>query len=102
MSSDTDKKDKLLDVSKSELLADSEDTYSLYSVGRQVNYKELSDNGIENVNKFIYSMGSYKSANEIYPILKLEKEPAFVVLDTEGIVYKGYDYEELIEFLKNN
>ncbi|MGD6834846.1 hypothetical protein ACQCT5_22095 [Sutcliffiella halmapala] len=76
------------------------DPLSLFSVGRQVTFKELSEEGIESVIKFIYHTESYKSANETYPILELEKEPAFVVFDKDGMVYKGYSYEELLKFLK--
>jgi hypothetical protein len=99
---ETVEEDKLLlGPPKSGLLAESEGTYSLFSIGRQVNYKELSEEGINTVNKFVYFIDSYESANEKHPILELEQEPAFVVFDTKGIVYKGYSFEELLEFLKS-
>ena len=91
----------LLGPPKSDLLAESEGKYSLFSIGRQVNNEELLEEGINTVNKFIYFTEPYERANEIHPILELEQEPAFVLFDTKGIVYKSYSYEKLLEFLKS-
>lgn len=91
----------LLSPPKSDLLAESEGKYSLFSIGRRVNNAELSEEGINTVNKFVYFTEPYERANEIHPILELEDEPAFVLFDTKGIVYKGYSFEKLVDFLKN-
>lgn len=96
--------DKSKDFNEAELtlLAIDSESLALYTIGDEITYDQLSELGIENVNKFVHSRVSYNDSNEMYPNVQVEKEPAYVVLDSNGVVYKGYDFEELINYLKGN
>jgi hypothetical protein len=82
------------------LLSDQDNTLSVFSVGEQVTYKQLTEEGIDIVNKFIYSSESYKEVNKTFPNLNIEKEPAYFVFNSEEQIYSCYSYEELLVFLK--
>ncbi len=45
---------------------------------------------------------SLEGMNNSYKFLELEKAPAFVVFDMNGVVFKTYSEDELITFLQNN
>jgi hypothetical protein len=63
--------------------------------------KWREENGITNV-KTIHGRSSLEKTNGEFKFLKLEKSPAYVLFDTNDIVYKTYSEEELIKFLKDN
>ncbi|QHE51593.1 hypothetical protein [Pontibacillus sp. HMF3514] len=83
------------------LLPDEDDKYSLQVAGKEINIAMLHQNDISNVNPII-NTESHEELNNLYPKLKLKQTPAFVVFDKNGVVLKTYDYDELIDFLKNN
>ncbi|SFC66997.1 hypothetical protein SAMN05443252_105178 [Bacillus sp. OV322] len=65
-------------------------------------YRELLDkNKIYNVKK-INGRTALEGTNEEYKFLELEKAPAFVIFDTNEVIFTTYSEEELIEFLKEN
>ncbi|CAK6478723.1 hypothetical protein ACPOM7_25525 [Peribacillus castrilensis] len=95
----TDEKDDYARI-HSNLLPSEGHTYSLQAVGKEITFDLLEENNITNVGP-IRNEASYKSMNEQYPKLELQKEPAFIVFDENGLVLKTYDYKEMIDFLQN-
>lgn len=82
------------------LLPDEANHYSLQAVGKEVTFEVLKEKGIANVNH-ITNSSSFKVLNDKYQ-LEIEQKPAFVLFDTNGLVLKTYDYNELIKFLQEN
>lgn len=88
------------------LLSEDTDKYSLFIVedtGMADNgWQEwLDKNEIINAKKIIGNT-SLNDAKNQYKLLELDSSPAFVVFDTKNIVYKTYNEEEVIVFLKSN
>lgn len=85
------------------LVSEKEGIYGLYVVGDEdVDGSRLSKEGIdESKLHVIFHPKSLEVAQESFSTANLEKEPAYVVLDHEGIALKTYDYDEMIEFLKS-
>jgi hypothetical protein len=84
------------------LISESEGTYGLYIVGDEdVDGSRLSKEGIdESKLHVIFHPKSLEVAQESFSTANLEKEPAYVVLDHEGIALKTYDYDEMVGYLK--
>lgn len=80
------------------LLSDEEGKYAVYAVGKEITIDSLEMNGVDNENiAFVRNDESLFSP----PILEMKKEPAFAVFDTQGVVYKTYNVDELINYLVN-
>ncbi|GAA0593792.1 hypothetical protein GCM10009001_07470 [Virgibacillus siamensis] len=82
-----------------ELLPDQEKEYQLLSISDEITLKELEK---KDIYIGVRNIPSLETVNEEYPQLKLEKAPAYVLFDINGLVYKTYDYDKLIKFLKEN
>ena len=85
------------------LVSDKEGIYGLYIVGDDdVDGSKLSKEGIdESKIHLIFHPKSLEAAQDSFSIAEIEKEPAYVVLDNEGIALKTYSYDELVEFLES-
>lgn len=85
------------------LVSDKEGIYGLYIVGDEgVDGFKLANEGIDEAKiHVIYHPKSLEAAQEGFSTAKIEKAPAYVVLDHEGIVMKTYEYDEMIKFLKS-
>lgn len=83
------------------LIAEDEDEYALFVVDNleSFEYDILDQEGIENVTS-AQTTDSLESANQQYQFLNLEKSPAYVVFDDKEMIYKTYNIDELLEFLK--
>jgi hypothetical protein len=83
------------------LLAKEEGTYSLYVVAKldTITSELLRENGITNV-RTIRHTEFLEEAMMDYKFMKLDKSPAFVVFDDKKMIYKTYNQDELIKFLK--
>jgi hypothetical protein len=68
-----------------------------YDLGHE--WKEK--NKINNV-KTIHGRSSLDDTNNSYKFLELEKSPAFVLFGTNDIVFKTYNENELVKFLKTH
>ncbi|MCM3575747.1 MULTISPECIES: hypothetical protein [Mesobacillus] len=86
------------------LVSDKEGIYGLYVVGDEgVDGTRLANEGVdESKVHMIYHPKSLEAAQDSFSTAGIEKEPAYVVLDNNGIALKTYDYDELVEFLKAN
>ncbi|MRG87539.1 hypothetical protein [Salinibacillus xinjiangensis] len=67
---------------------------------KEFNQKVFVENGIRQNVSTSKSVDSLESINEKYKFLNLEKSPAYVVFDHKEMIYKTYNLEDLIEFLK--
>ncbi|TFJ92038.1 hypothetical protein [Lentibacillus salicampi] len=83
-----------------ELIPDQEGQYLLFSVEDDITSEQLEEQNI-GISNIIYESSSDLVNNE-YPKLNIEKSPAYILFDTNGMVYKTYDYEKLLEYLKEN
>lgn len=85
------------------LFSDNADYYSLLvAEAENVDQRQwMKENNIKNVNT-IHGRSSVDSVNAEYPFLELEKAPAFVLFNRQGIVYKTYNEKELIKYLKSH
>ncbi len=93
---------ELVNVAKnhSELLPDEEGKYLLYSIDDEITREQLEE---ENIHiQGINNRSPLSDFNEAYPILELEDSPAYILLDENGVLLKTYDYDELIQYLKEN
>ena len=84
------------------LVSDKEGIYGLYVVGdEEIDGTKLAKEGIdESKIHVIYHPKSLEVAQESFSSAEIEKEPAYVVLNHEGIVLKTYDYNEMVKFFK--
>lgn len=82
------------------LVPENEGEYILYSVGDEIDSERLEEEGIDIAG--ISYRESLSSMNEEYADLELEESPAYILFDSDGLVYKTYDYKELIQYLKEN
>lgn len=83
-----------------ELVPQNDDEYLLYSIEDEITFEQL-----ENENIHIYGINnrsSFDDFNEMYPELDLEQSPAYILFDKDGLNYKTYNYDELIQYLKEN
>lgn len=87
------------------LFSSDENYYSLLVVSETGRYdlgQEWKEkNEINNVNT-IHGRSSLDDTNKSYKFLELEKSPAFVLFNTNEIVFKTYNEKDLIKFLKTN
>lgn len=85
------------------LLSEEEGIYGLYIVGDDdVDGFKLAKEGIDETKiHLIYHPKSLEVAQEGLSTAEIEKAPAYVVLDDDGIVLKTYEYDEMIVFLKS-
>jgi hypothetical protein len=85
------------------LVSDKEGIYGLYVVGdEKVDGSKLAGEGIdESKIHVIFHPISLEAAQDSFSTADIEKEPAYVVMDHEGIVLKTYDYDEMVEYLKS-
>ena len=81
------------------LLSDEQGKVAIYAVGQEMTFDSLRSDGVHTRNISTITNGDSLSDS---PILELEKEPAFAVFDTTGVVFKTYDYEELLDYLENH
>ncbi|WP_112180788.1 MULTISPECIES: sigma-70 family RNA polymerase sigma factor [Paraliobacillus] len=83
------------------LIAENEDEYALFVVDNRTSfdYDILDQEGVKNVTS-AQTIDSLESANQQYQFLNLEKSPAYVVFDDTEMIYKTYEIDELLEFLK--
>lgn len=84
-----------------ELLPNQEGEFLLHSIGDKITLKELKKENNIDISGVRYTP-SLETMNEEYPQLKLKKAPAYVLFDINGLVYKTYDCDKLIKFLKEN
>jgi hypothetical protein len=84
------------------LVSDQEGIYGLYVVGdEEVDGTRLANEGVDDSKvHMIYHPKSLEVAQESFSAAGIEKAPAYVVLNHEGIALKTYDYNEMIEYLK--
>jgi hypothetical protein len=88
------------------LFSEDENYYSLLVVNEAAGRYDLGQewqekNDINNV-KTIHGRSSLDDTNNSYKFLELERSPAFVLFDTDDIVFKTYNEKELIKFLKTH
>ncbi|WP_430786708.1 hypothetical protein VBD025_14515 [Virgibacillus flavescens] len=85
------------------LFSDNADYYSLLvAEAENIDQREwMKENNINNVNT-IHGRSSVHSVNAEYPFLDLEKAPAFVLFNRQGIVYKTYKEKDVIQYLKSH
>jgi hypothetical protein len=86
------------------LVSNQEGIYGLYVVGdEELDGTKLKNEGIdESKIHVIYHPKSLEVAQESFSTAGIEKEPAYIVIDNEGIVLKTYAYDELVKLLKSN
>ncbi|MBT2682393.1 hypothetical protein [Bacillus sp. ISL-37] len=84
------------------LVSEKEGIYGLYVVGDEdVDGSRLSNEGIDDSKlHVIFHPKSLEVAQESFSTADIEKEPAYVVLDHEGIALKTYEYDEMVGYLK--
>lgn len=84
------------------LIAENVGEFALFVVDHTENfdYEDIQDEeGIKNVTS-AQIIDSLEFANQQYQFLDLEKSPAYVVFDETEMIYKTYELDELLEFLK--
>lgn len=83
------------------LIAKNEGEYALFVVDHteKFDYDTLDEEGIKNVTS-AQIIDSLEDANHQYQFLDLEKSPAYIVFDDKEMIYKTYNIDELLEFLK--
>ncbi|TKC15317.1 hypothetical protein [Robertmurraya kyonggiensis] len=78
-----------------DLLSDENGKYSIYVAGTEISYDDFEREGI-NTNKIAFIRNE---SIDSHPVFEFEKEPAYAVFDTKGVVFKTYEIDELINFL---
>lgn len=79
------------------LMPNENNKYSIYTVGHEVKAEELMNEGL---NSSDYTLIHDNSLESSYPKLELKEKPAYVIFDRDGLVFKTYEFEALIEHLK--
>lgn len=83
-----------------ELVPENDGEYLLHSIGDEITFEQLEGEDVH-----IYGINNRSSFNDFvekYPKLELEQSPAYILFDKSGLVYKTYNYDELIQYLKEN
>lgn len=83
-----------------ELVPDEEGKYLLHSIGDEITREQLDE---ENIHIYgVNNRSSFNDFNENYPELELDDSPAYILFDESGLIFKTYDYDELIQYIKEN
>jgi hypothetical protein len=62
---------------------------------------ELNEKGVyPKISQTYGEDGDLDVLNKRYPLLEIEKKPAYFVFDSKGIIYKSYKYDDFVKFLK--
>jgi hypothetical protein len=85
------------------LLAENEKSYSLLVIGEPANKTpiEKNDKIVKSVQN-ILSLPTLKMATSIYPELKIESIPSYLLFDENGVVYQSKNQKELSRYLQSN
>ncbi|WP_100012151.1 hypothetical protein [Lentibacillus sediminis] len=83
-----------------DLLPNAATEYRLYAVGNEITREQLQEEDID-IAEISYR-SSIETVNQEYPRLELEESPAYLLFDINGLVHKTYDYEKLINYLKEH
>lgn len=81
-----------------------EDHYALYSIGKEIDFHELSEKHVlTHFQKGIYDE-SLEVAKERLPSvsIKTNETPYFIVFDKDGVVLKTHDLKDAIKLIKNH
>lgn len=83
-----------------ELIPKNDDEYLLYSIEDEITFEQLESEDIHIYG--INNRSSFDDFNDMYSKLDLEQSPAYILFDKNGLNYKTYNYDELIQYLKEN
>lgn len=83
------------------LLAESEQFYSLLVIGDQNNHIEDNKKITAKV-KDILSLPELKIAQKAYPELNIKSQPAYILFDHAGVIHQSKDINEVTTYLEQN
>ncbi|OOE14035.1 hypothetical protein [Fictibacillus arsenicus] len=83
-------------------LAEDANKVALFIVGDERDSFDLEEDAEINNIQSIFNASSLKRAQQKYEFLKLKEEPTYIVFDNKEEIYRTDDYNQLVNFLKNN
>lgn len=83
------------------LLADSEESFSLLVIGDQNTPIENNQKITQKV-KDILSLPELEMVQNAYPELNIKTEPAYILFDQAGVIHQSKDINELKTYLEQN
>ncbi|WP_181347715.1 hypothetical protein [Thalassobacillus sp. CUG 92003] len=82
-----------------DLMPPEDDVYSVYTVGDSISIEAAQEHNMDDVT--LKNRSSLEGSNDQYPQLSLEKSPAYVIFDENGLVLKTYDFKEVATFFED-
>jgi thioredoxin-related protein len=84
------------------LLAENGNAYSLLVIGEDSKVPVEKNKNVTKSVKNILSLPTTEMAGKIYPELKIDSSPAYLLFDQNGQVYRAKSQKELSNYLKSH
>lgn len=73
----------------------------LYTIDDKLDLEDLAEDDDVHITS-ISNRESQDDPEEEFPELEIDKSPAYVLAESDKIVHKTYDYEEMMDYIKEN